>query len=51
MYRLDNEQSRIVAQVAAVAEQSIAPHAQRVDQDRASRRSRLPLWGRRDCWA
>ena len=35
MYRLDNEQTRIVAQVAAVAEQSIAPHAQRVDKDRA----------------
>ena len=35
MYRLDNQQTRIVAQVAAIAEQSIAPHAQRVDKDRA----------------
>ena len=35
MYRLDNEQTRLVAQVAAVAEQSIAPHAQRVDKDRS----------------
>jgi alkylation response protein AidB-like acyl-CoA dehydrogenase len=35
MYRLNEEQTRIVALVAAVADQSIAPHASRVDRDRA----------------
>ena len=35
MYRLNEEQQRIVGQVAAVADQSIAPHAARVDRERA----------------
>ena len=35
MYRLNEEQQRIVGQVAAVANQSIAPHAARVDRERA----------------
>jgi len=34
MYRLSQEQQRIVAQVAAVADQSIAPHASRVDKEK-----------------
>jgi len=35
MYRLNEEQQRIVGQVAAVADQSIAPNAARVDKERA----------------
>src|SRR5436190_9943444 len=35
MYRLSEEQQRIVREVAAVADQSIAPHAARVDSERA----------------
>jgi alkylation response protein AidB-like acyl-CoA dehydrogenase len=35
MYRLGEEQGRIVQRVAAIADESIAPHAARVDNDRA----------------
>jgi alkylation response protein AidB-like acyl-CoA dehydrogenase len=35
MYRLTDEQQRIVAEVAAVADQSIAPNASRVDSEKA----------------
>ena len=35
MYRLSEEQQRIVGQVAAVADQSIAPNAAHVDRERA----------------
>jgi alkylation response protein AidB-like acyl-CoA dehydrogenase len=35
MYRLTDEQQRIVAEVAAVADQSIAPNAARVDSEKA----------------
>lgn len=45
MYRLTEEQQRIVREAAAVADQSIAPHAGRVDSERAFPRESIAALG------
>ena len=49
MYRLNEEQQRIVADAAAVADATIAPQAARVDRGRGiSRSSRSPRSAKAD---
>ena len=45
MYRLTEEQQRVVREAAAVADTSIAPHAARVDSERAFPRESLAALG------
>jgi alkylation response protein AidB-like acyl-CoA dehydrogenase len=45
MYRLNDEQQRIVDQVMTVADASIAPHAARVDRERAFPRESIAALG------
>ena len=47
MYRLNDEQQRIVADAAAVADAQIAPHAARVDQNAAFPRESIAALGER----
>ena len=45
MYRLDEPQQHIVRNAAAVADQSVAPHAARVDRDRTFPRESIAALG------
>jgi alkylation response protein AidB-like acyl-CoA dehydrogenase len=45
MYRLTEEQQRVVQRVAMVADQQVAPHAARVDRDSAFPREAIAALG------